>query len=151
MYARQQGLSTIEFAIVSAVMMLVTFGVIEVGRLMFTYNVLNESTRRAARVAAVCFPNGATLTRVQTLATFANIPNLTSANVELTYRDAAGATVATPAANFAQIRYVRVRIVNFTYQMYIPFMSSVLTPPDFAVTLPRESLGVPRQGAIQPC
>ena len=35
--------------------------------------------------------------------------------------------------------------------MLIPFATGLFTTPDFATTLRRESLGVPRDGVIQPC
>ncbi len=50
----QRGTTTVEFAIIGVVMFSVLFGVIEVGRAMFVMNALGESTRRAARMAAVC-------------------------------------------------------------------------------------------------
>ena len=52
--ARQTGTTTVEFAIIASVMFMILFGVIEFGRVMFTANALAESTRRGARLAAVC-------------------------------------------------------------------------------------------------
>ena len=51
---QQRGATTVEFAIIGVAMLLVLFGVIEVGRAMFVMNALGEATRRAARMAAVC-------------------------------------------------------------------------------------------------
>ena len=46
-----------------------------------------------------------------------------------------------------------VAVVGFTYQLSVPFVSGIATLPlpDFMYLLPRESLGVPREGAITPC
>jgi hypothetical protein len=50
------------------------------------------------------------------------------------------------------IRYVRVGINGgFQMQTFIPGLSLVIPTPDFTATLPRESLGIPRQGAVVPC
>ena len=55
---RQKGVTTVEFAIIGTAFMIVLFGVIEVGRAVFTLNTLGETTRRAARIATVCPING---------------------------------------------------------------------------------------------
>jgi Flp pilus assembly protein TadG len=153
----QNGVTTVEFAIIGAVMLLVLFSVIEIGRTMFVLGALSESTRRAARMAAVCpiddpaiaevglfnAPGEGTGTRF--------IRGLSAANFAVEYLDGNGTVVASPATNFGQIQFVRTRIVNFQHQMLIPFASYLLTTPDFATTLRRESLGVPRDGVIEPC
>ena len=51
---RQRGTTTVEFAIVGMVTLLLLFTVIEFGRILFTLNMLDEGARRGARVAAVC-------------------------------------------------------------------------------------------------
>lgn len=154
---RQQGVTTVEFAIIGALMLVMLFSVIEVGRAMFVLNALGESTRRSARMATVCpindpaikevglfnAPGGGTGSRI--------VGGLTEANFALEYLDASGNVVASPAANFAQIQFVRTRIVGFQHQMLVPFMTYLFTTPDFATTLRRESLGVPRDGVVQPC
>ena len=52
---KQKGIYTVEFAIVGAVFFLLFFAVLEVGRLFYTWNVLTEASRRAARLATVCY------------------------------------------------------------------------------------------------
>jgi Flp pilus assembly protein TadG len=61
---REKGVTTVEFAIVGATALLVLFAVIEVGRAMFVLNTLGETTRRAARMAAVCPINDPAITEV---------------------------------------------------------------------------------------
>ena len=107
-------------------------------------------------MAAVC-PVGDT--RPALVAIFANAdgasgisPDLSTANVVVSYLDQAGAPVASPAANLATVRYVQVRIVNFTQQMMIPFVTPELLMPPFTATLPVESLGYsPTQQAFLAC
>ena len=78
------------------------------------------------------------------------IGDLNVANVELRYLNRLGVPVADPVVDFGDIWYVRVAVVNFDIDIRIPLLSTTLTAPDFQTTLPRESLGVSREG-ITPC
>jgi len=153
---RQRGTTTVEFAIIGAAMLMVLFGVIEVARAMFVMNALGEATRRAARMATVCPVNDPAIAQVGLFNTPGGsgnriLGNLTAANFAIEYLNTAGAVVADPVGNFSQIQFVRTRIANYQHQILIPFATSLITTPDFATTLRRESLGVPRDGVIQPC
>jgi Flp pilus assembly protein TadG len=149
---QQTGLSTVEFALVAAVMFTMIFGVIEVARAFFVSSALDEATRRGARMAAVCPINDPAIFQA---AAFDNavLPDLDAGDIAVEYLDTAGAVVGSPAvlAGFRQIRYVRVRVVGFQHQMFIPFVSALFVMPEYATVLPRESLGIPRQGVIVPC
>lgn len=144
----QRGTTTVEFAIVGTVLMVVMFGVIEFSRALFVINTLAEATRRGARMAAVC-PVGDP--KPAQVAVFANggssssiVPGLTTANVQVQYLDISGAVVASPGttAGFNSIRYVRVNIVGFTHTLLIPLHLTAVPLSGFSTTLPRESLGV---------
>lgn len=145
---RQKGTTTVEFAIVGALLITLMLAVIEFGRTLFTLSVMNESTRRAARVAAVCPVNDPAIAQE---AAFGSLPGLTAQNVTVEYLNGTGGVIGDPVGSFGAIDYVRVRIVNYQLQMWIPFLSRAFTAPEFAATLPRESLGVPREGVITPC
>jgi len=151
---KQRGLSTVEFAIVALVLFMMIFAVIEVGRAFFVASALDEASRRGARMAAVCPVNDPAISQA---AAFNNavIPNLDAGDIVVEYLDGTGANVGAPgtAAGFRLIRYVRVRVVGYQHQMFIPLLT-VLGPffmPEFAAVLPRESLGIPRTGVITPC
>jgi len=151
---KQRGLATVEFAIVALVLFMMIFAVIEVGRAFFVASALDEASRRGARMAAVCPVNDPAISQA---AAFNNamIPDLDAGDVVVEYLNATGANVGAPAtaAGFMQINYVRVRIVGYQHQMFIPLLT-VLGPffmPEFAAVLPRESLGIPRTGVITPC
>ena len=154
---RQIGVTTVEFAIIGALALLVLFAAIEVGRAVFSLNTLGETTRRAARIATVCPVNDAA---IQEVANFNGpgggtgnrvLSGFTPANIAVEYLDQSGDVISDPVAGFGQIRFVRARIVNYQHQMLIPFRNYIFTTPDFATTLRRESLGVPRVGAAAPC
>ena len=75
------------------------------------------------------------------------VSGLTTANVVVEYLSDVGGVVASPGANFLNIRYVRVRIANLQHTLRIPLKNVTFTLPGYPTTLPRESLGIPRVGA----
>lgn len=155
MKRRQHGITTVELAIIATLLLMVIFGVIEISRALYVVNTLTEATRRGARMAAVC-PIGDP--KPASVAVFdaggggsAIVNGLTTANVSVEYLDTSGNVIANPAASFSSIRYVRVRIVDFTQSLIIPFIMPSLSLSGFSTTLPRESLGIPRVGVVTPC
>lgn len=156
MPANQTGTTTVEFAIVASVMFMILFAVIEFGRVMFVANALEESTRRGARMAAVCPVGDPMPAQTAILAggdgVSAIASDLTTSNVAIAYLDVNGAPVVNPAANLAAIRYVRTSIVGYQQRMLIPFIMPSFLMPSFAATLPAESLGYgPTPQAFVPC
>ena len=151
---RQQGLSTVEFAIVAVVLFTMIFGVIEVGRALFVASALDEATRRGARMGVDCPINDPATAQA---AAFNNalIPGLDASDIVVDYLDDSAGIVGNPAdpAGFITIRYVRVRVVGFQHQMFIPLVTplSLFTMPEYATVLPRESLGIPRTGVVTAC
>ncbi|WP_017905923.1 TadE/TadG family type IV pilus assembly protein [Pseudomonas asplenii] len=162
---RQQmrGLYTVEFAIVGLLVFIVLFGVLEMGRLCFTVNSLDESVRRGARLAAVCnisdpvvlqraIFNAAGNTGPSTL-----ITNLNTTNLVLSYLDASGAVVANPndttsTTGFRAIRYVQVSLSGYVFNLFIPGLGVAITLPTFRAILPREALGHHSEsGEVTPC
>lgn len=152
MRRRDNGTTTVEFAIIGSLLMVVVFGVIETGRALFVMNALTEATRRGARLAAVC-PVGDPAPANS--AAFTNggpaIAGLTTANVQVRYLDVNGAPIANAAGNFSSIRYVNVSIVGFTQTFFIPTLTTTKPMNGFSTTLPRESLGIPRAGTVTAC
>jgi Flp pilus assembly protein TadG len=149
-------MAAVEFAIVAAVTFVLLFAVIEFGRAMFVANALDESTRRGARMAAVCPVGDPMPAQTAILAgsdgVSAIASDLTIANVAIAYLDVNGAPVVNPAANLAAIRYVRTSIVGYRQRMLIPFIMPSFLMPSFAATLPAESLGYgPTPQAFVPC
>lgn len=151
----QSGLTTVEVAVVGMVLMVTIIGVLEVGRAFFVYNSLEEATRRGARMAAVCQPGAAAIAQIAVFNTSGSsgpsplIADLETSNINVTYHDDLGAPV-NPGTNYLDISYVRVAIVNFEHEMFVPFVGSLFNTPAFATTLPRESLGVTRS-TLQGC
>jgi hypothetical protein len=159
--SRQKGTTTVEFAIVAAALFIMIFGVFEVARAYFVYSVLEEVTRRGSRLAAVCpvgdpaVPQLAVFNASGSTGQSRLVRGLNPSNVVIDYLDANGAVIALPSetANFLQIRFVRARVVGYQHRINVPFVAgiSIVNMPEFVSVLPRESLGVPREGAVTPC
>jgi hypothetical protein len=136
----QQGTTTVEFAIVGLVFFTVLFGIIDLSRIFFSLAALDESTRRGARVAAVCPVDDPLVTQVALFNGL--VPTLGPQHIAVQYLDEDGAVVGAPAgAGYGSIRFVRVRIENFQLQTVIPGLAALLTMPAFETTIPSESLG----------
>jgi hypothetical protein len=148
----------VEFAIVGALFLLLLLAVIEFGRMVFVWNSVTEATRRGVRVAVVCPVNDPAIRNVTvfnddtTAGPSALLGGLSTADVTVDYLDALGNPRTCTGCNcddtcgdspFASIRYVRVGISGYQYNLLLPPPLNVtLTLPPFESTLPRESLGV---------
>lgn len=146
----QRGVYMVEFAIIAAVMFTVLFAAIELSRMIWVWNTLDEATRRGARLAAVCPINDSSIPEVTVFNSpggGANSPilnNLTTASVNVNYLESDGLT---PSTTFEDVRFVRVSIncgtcTKFKFKPLIPFFSTAgFDLPAFETTLPSESLG----------
>ena len=133
----QRGVYAVEFAIIGAIFLMLLLSIIEMGRLYFTYNVLYEVSRRAARLAVVCQVNDLD---VNTMARFNGInmvPNLDASNVSISYHQ-----FDDTAATGLDIDFVKAQIINYQHQFLVPGLHMTLDFSPFTTNLPRESLGV---------
>lgn len=162
---RTRGVFVVEFAIVGSMLFMLLFGIIEIGRLYYTVNALNEVARRGARLAAVCniydphVLHRALFNEAGDGGVSPLIANLQSSHLHLEYYDKGGDGVADPndlvsANGFRAIRFVQLRVENFPFNLMIPGIGGI-TLPIFQSTMPRESLGRhPDEGItpeITPC
>lgn len=149
---RMSGVYVVEFAIIGSLLFVLLFGVLEMGRLYFTVNGLDEVVRRGARLAAVCDIRDERILRraifndINNSGASSLIGSLETADLNLIYLDENGAVVASPddlvnASGFRAIRYVQLRVNNFPFELLIPGFRGVFTLPVFRSTIPRESLG----------
>ncbi|NJD31187.1 MAG: pilus assembly protein [Gammaproteobacteria bacterium] len=145
---RQRGATTVEFAIVGLLLVIVVFAVIEFGRIVFTLNMLQEGARRAARVAAVCRVNDPLVAQKAVFAAPHGVPGLDTSYVHVEYLDQSGAD---SGGDYSSTAYVRVRIAGYPMHIFLPLLSPAFTAPEYSVTLPRESLGIPRIGEPPAC
>ena len=137
-FSLQRGAAAVEFAFVAIVFFTLLIGVVEMGRVLFTWNAAAEATRYGARVAVVCDLNDtAVLTRMQRI-----LPNLIAENLEVEYLP--------EGCSISNCQQVRVSLSGLTVQTYIPLVGAVLPVPPFSTTLPRESLSSAIDGQSNP-
>ena len=140
---KMHGTYVVEFAIVGLLLMMLLFGCLEFGFATFSFAALNEGTRRAARLAAVCPLNDP---KIASAVNFMGVYGFnTATNVQVSYLDANGAVLGAPT--LGKVYYVEVSVTNYTIPLAIPGLSQSITSPSFAVTLPAESLGLSNAGS----
>jgi hypothetical protein len=124
---RQRGVAAVEFAVVSSIFFTMLIGVMEMGRLLWTWNAAVEATRLGARLAVVCDLNDTTVRdrMVERLPTLDG-----SSNVQIQYLPA-GCTPATCLE-------VRVSLTGYQHDTVMPFVPLSLTLPPFSTTLRKE-------------
>lgn len=126
---KQRGAATAEFAVVSIVFLALVLAVIEFGRLMFVYSTAVEATRLGARIAVVC--GTADVAKVK-----ARMKDMLSilepANIAISY--------PASSCSAADCDPVTVRIQGLTIDLAIPLVPLSFAVPDFATSLPAESL-----------
>ncbi|MGB1975918.1 MAG: TadE/TadG family type IV pilus assembly protein [Vibrio toranzoniae] len=143
-----KGLAIIEFTIVSSFMFLLIFLILSLGAYVFSLQMVSEGTRKAARLATVCY----VLDRDNIAGMVVNdlpLVGFTSANLEVAYLDANGGEIASDFEdNFGSIKFVRARATGYGIQLIrnLSFLgeNGFLAAPAFETILPAESLGVVR-------
>ena len=127
----QRGVAAVEFAIVSGLLCTLLLGVMEMGRLLLTWNAAVEATRFGARLAVVCDMNGANIkTRM-----ISRLPALTTTNITISYLNAPAAVNTGTAAT---CKAVQVSLTGYTHATHIAFVPLTLTLPAFSTTLRKE-------------
>lgn len=139
----QRGAAAVEFALVFVLLVVLLFGFIEVGRVLFTWNSAVQATRAGARTAAIVAIGNrdAVLARMRE-----SMPDLRDDQVDILYsRDG---TAFGPAGTCARGTCVFVRVAirqalqpAATATPWGRFLPDTLAMPDFATTVPVEALG----------
>ena len=132
----QRGAALVEFALVAAGgFILLLLGVLELGRVLFTFNTANEATRLGARLAVVCDANASVVTdRMSAL-----LPQLNANTVSVTYDPPGCASDAATARSTCDSATVAIK-PGTTLQTVIPFMNFAVDIPQFSTTLTREAM-----------
>lgn len=156
-----RGVYVVEFAIIGLLLFTLLFGVLEMGRLLFTVNALDEVVRRGARLAAVCTIGDEAIVKRRAIfngpgdsSPSSVIAGLETSDLTLTYLDENGGVVANPAdpANLGNIRFVQLSVENFPFTLLIPPpLGGDIVLPVFRAILPRESLGSDGEGGDTSC
>ena len=138
-----------EFAVVALIFLMIVFGIIEFGRLLYTHNALTDAARRGARFAVLraanhpCVTNvvifGETNIDLATCAPLAGrqplINRLGETNVVVTY---AGMD---PFAYGMNLGTATVTIKDYDFFLSIPLLRRTIRMPAYRTTLTAESAG----------
>jgi Flp pilus assembly protein TadG len=154
----QSGASLFEFALGAAVFMTIVFGVIEFGRLLWTHNALRDAARKGARYATIRKNDSAGIQAVKYMVVYGDpnanpatatavAPGLTTANVNVDYQNYNGVLLSSRAT---------VSIVNYQFQISVPFLGTTVSMPSYRTSLPGESAGfvpcdLPSGNPLAPC
>jgi len=123
------GATTVEFALGLFVFLMLVLGIVDFGRMLFTWSAAAEATRAGARYAVVCDDTGQqalVLARMQAL-----LPQISAVAVAWA---PAGCTAAT-------CQGVTVSITGLNYQWISPIAGAtapLIPMPGFSTYLPRE-------------
>lgn len=141
---RQRGAVVVEFALVLVILLLLLFGLLELGRALFKWNSAAEATRIGARTAAIVEVNddAAVIAAMNTVMQ----GELDASNVTVDY-SIDGVNFARNICVRGTCRFVRVRItyeyrpVLVFFQPAISLLPETIAMPSFATTYPVEALG----------
>jgi Flp pilus assembly protein TadG len=132
----ERGAAIVEFAVASTVFLTLTFGVLELGRLLWVHNALTDATRRGARYA-VNQPQTA-VDAIKNMTVYGNtagtgtplVNDLTPAQVNVTY-NGFGLGEGT----------VKVEIQAYDFRFVLPFVGTTIRMPAYSTTLTGENSG----------
>jgi Flp pilus assembly protein TadG len=125
---RPRGQALVEFALVLPVIVLLIFGIVDVGRAVFTYNTLSEAARQASRTAIVNqssgAPEGAAIAYAPTL-------GLTTSDVQVCYKIAASTqrdcnSLGTQPCSTIVVGCLAIVDVSLPYTPLTPVISNIL-------------------------
>ncbi|TDF66195.1 TadE/TadG family type IV pilus assembly protein [Cupriavidus sp. L7L] len=137
MNKRQRGATAVEFAIAAVLFFSLLLGILEFGRVLYTWNAVAEATRWGARQAVVCGRGSSSvLSKMQEI-----LPTLKSGNVSVDWYDASGLSASCDSASCTG---VSVSVTGLTASPVSPAAwvgFSSLAVPGFVTYLPREIMG----------
>lgn len=136
--SNERGAALLEFAIGATIFLSATFGVIEIGRLLWVHNSLVDATRRAARHAVNQGMSGQAKTEAKNMAVYGNVsgtgqplvPDLSTAQVIVTHQnfELGGGTVT-------------VEIDSYDFKFVLPLVSKTMRLPAYKTSLTGENAG----------
>lgn len=126
---RLRGTASVEFALTAVAFLTLVFGVVEMGRMSWTFNAANDATRIGARLAAVGEENDAGIRQRMR----AVLPMLQDDNISISYPSTGCQPYDCPP--------VTVSIENLRFESFVPLLPIAVSLPAFRASLTRESRG----------
>ncbi|MEZ9130301.1 TadE/TadG family type IV pilus assembly protein [Vibrio breoganii] len=163
-----KGIAIVEFSIVVVFMLVLMFTIAEMAKFMFSMQLLNEVTRRSARLATVCFiPSNSQQMVDASIINSVKPASFEDGNLVVEYLDINGVPVSisdfslgrdisntNQDATFRSIKYVKASISNYRYDfIFLPdIFGQDVNTQSYSTILPAESLGLYRpfnDGSVQ--
>ncbi len=166
---KQKGVTQVEFTLIALAVLLVIFAIIEFALYFYSIQMANEITRRAARLATVCYISDRD--DIPDLPALKSLypPGFSSENLKTSYikveEDSDGSlqvvaltdsevaafsdtSAGTETLNniFTKIRFVKAEVVDYEFKFFVlsALINVVGVSPKLQTVLPAESLGVLR-------
>jgi Flp pilus assembly protein TadG len=142
--SRQRGVAAVEFGIVLIPLVLLAFGITELGRAFFQYNTLAKATRDAARFLSQQGPGDPVdVTKAQNLVVYGNatgtgtplVPGLAAANESVCDSVSCPSTHAAQPTGSGVVNLVTVTVTGFAFTSFVPFVVPSLTFNDISTTM----------------
>jgi len=130
----QQGSTAVEGALILTVFLVTFIGIIDIGTILFRMQGLTERARAGARWGVVNTYND---TNIRNVVVYGNPGGTGNAMLGLT----AGLVSVSQVDLGDGISKIRIRIDNYPFRMYTPFLAGDRTLPRVEVSLTAESLG----------
>lgn len=141
---RQSGSTVVEFALVLVILLLLVFGLLELGRALFKWNSAVEATRIGARTAAIVAVNDDAAVIAAMNVVMQDEVNASTVVIDYSID---GATFGRGNCVRGTCRFVRVRMtyeyrpVLVFFQPAISLLPETMAMPTFTTTYPVEALG----------
>ncbi len=122
---RTPGAGTVEFALVATVFLLLTFAIIQMAIVVYSYNTISQAARECVRYAIVHSPTG------PNPATTAQIENVTVGYADVPAPNQltpSGVTVTWPADSSLPSQADAQCSISLKYNLQIPFLPSMTLP-----------------------
>lgn len=133
----QAGATAVEFALVAVLFLTVLLGIMDFGRILFTWNAVAEATRHGARISVVCDRGAArVLAEMQKF-----VPAITSGNLAIDWYQDNSISASCDSSNCTgvAVSVTGLTITPVSPATWIGF--STLNVPGFSTYLPREIMG----------
>ncbi len=134
----ERGAALVEFSLCATIFLVVIFGTLEFGRLLWVHNALTDATRRAARYAVNQNMSGTAQLAARNMAVYGNtagtgqplVQDLTVAQVNISYQNfqLGGGSVT-------------VEITEYDFNFVLPLVSQKLRLPAYKTSLTGENAG----------
>jgi Flp pilus assembly protein TadG len=134
---QQKGIALIEFTMTVLVFLIFFIGVIEIARLMFTWNTANEAARQAGRIASICEFSTAQQEIIKNKTQF--LINA-GGNSSLDGTDWLQFDYYPLGCGESNCQFVRTTVQNVQFSMLIPVYGGSITLPPVTYTTVRELL-----------